>query len=113
MAAVSYSLFLSPVRVSSFQRLALFQLGHHVDAQLVAAAEEVGGQEGVDDGLGHHGADHARAHGDDVGVVVLAGQAGADGLGADRAADAIDLVGGDGDAQARAADQHALVEFAG
>ena len=52
----------------------------------VAAAAERRGEEGLDAGLGHLDADQPRAHGDDVGVVMLAGEAGRERLGDQRAA---------------------------
>ena len=53
------------------------------------------------------------AHGQHVGVVVPAGELGGQGVAAQGAADALDLVGGDGDADAGGADDDALLTLAG
>ena len=52
------------------------RVGQFFDAAGVAAAGEIGGEEGVDAGLGHVAAGQPRAHRDDIGVVVLAGERG-------------------------------------
>ena len=44
------------------------------DPALVAAAAERCGEEGLDARFGHLDPDQARPHGDDVGVIVLAGE---------------------------------------
>ena len=49
-------------------------IGELVDAALVAAAGERGGEEGVDAGLGHLDADQPRAQREDIGVIMLAGE---------------------------------------
>ena len=49
-------------------------MGKLVDAPLVAAAFEVGAEEGADAPLGHFDADQARAERDGVGVIVPAGE---------------------------------------
>ena len=54
----------------------LQELGELVDAALVAPAGEFGAEEGLDAGLGHVAADQPGAEGQDVGVIMLAGQRG-------------------------------------
>ena len=49
-------------------------MGELLDPARVAVAAEGGGEEGLDAGLGHLDADQARAQGDDVGVIMLAGE---------------------------------------
>ena len=70
-------------------------------------------QEGVDDLKRETGSRDARAHREDVGVVVQPCRLGGKAVAAERRADAAELVGGDGNADARAADQNALFAFAG
>ena len=52
----------------------LQEVGELVDAALVAAAGEVGVEEGGDAGLGHVAADQPRAEREHVGVIMLAGE---------------------------------------
>ena len=78
----------------------------------MAAALKVRGQEGVHDLERKPRAEHARAHSEDVRVVVAAGHLGRVAVPAQGGADALDLVGGDGDADARAADEDAALAFA-
>ena len=78
-------------------------MGELVDAALVAAADEIGVEEGRDAGLGHFDADQARAKRDGVGVVMLAGERCRQRLGDLRAAAGRVAVGGDRDADPRAA----------
>ena len=70
-------------------------------------------QEGVDDLKRETGSRDARAHREDVGVVVQPCRLGGKAVAAERRADAAELVGGDGNADARATDQNALFAFAG
>ena len=79
----------------------------------MAAALILGVHPLVHDHLGHLHADDAGTEGDDVGVVVLLAQAGRIGLAAHAGTHALDLVGGQADAHAGAADQHTAVHFAG
>ena len=79
----------------------------------MAAALELGVQEGVHDILGQVFAHDAGAHGQHVGVVVPPGEGGGQGVAAQGAADAPDLVGGDGDADAGGADDDAPLALAG
>ena len=74
---------------------------------------ERGIQPGVDDLEREHFARDARADCHHVGVVVFAGEAGGHHVGQQRAADAFDLIGGDGHADAGRADDDAAVAFAG
>ena len=57
-------------------------------------------------------AGHARAHREDVGVVVLARSLGREAVAAQRRADALELVGNNGDANAGAADDDTAVTLA-
>ena len=63
--------------------------------------------------LCHHGGGEAGADGQHVGVVVAAGHLRAEGLAAQGAADALDLVGGDGDTDAGGADHDAPLALPG
>ena len=58
------------------------------------------------------GADHAGAHRKDVGVVVLARGLGGEAIAAQSGADALELVGNNGDTDARAADDDAALALA-
>ena len=78
-------------------------VGELIDAPLVAAAEEVAGEESGDAGLRHVGADQAGAEGDGIGVIVLAGERCRKRLGDLGAAAGRIAVDGDGDADARPA----------
>ena len=60
----------------------------------MAAAQEIRGQEHVDDVASQHRGQDPRPQGQDVGVVVLAGQAGRVLVVAQRGPDPMDLVGG-------------------
>ena len=89
-------------------------LGDFVDAALVAPA----GVRGVEKGLDHFecggGCDDAGAEGEDVGVVVFAGELGGEDVVGQGRADARDFVGGDGNADAGAAyDDSQIVLFRG
>ena len=81
------------------------------DAARLAAARKVRGQEGVHDLEREARAEHACTHGEDVRVVVAAGHLCRVAVPAQGGADALDLVGGDGDADARAADEDAALAF--
>ena len=76
-----------------------------VNAALVAAAEVGGGQKGLYHFYGSFGGDDAAAEGEDVSVVVFAGEAGGDCIVGEGGADAGDFVGGDGNADAGATDR--------
>lgn len=91
----------------------LFQRRDFVDAALVAAALEVGGQEDIHQLKGHHGGRDGGAQGHHIGVVVLPGQARAHVVVEQGAADALHFVGGDGDADARGAADDAGFTFPG
>ena len=73
---------------------------------------EVGGEPGVEDGRNLGGVEDGGAEGEDVGVVVLAGHAGHEGVEDLGGADVGELVGGDGHAGAGGADEDAAVEGA-
>src|SRR5688500_11225953 len=88
-------------------------MGELVDSALVAAAGERRGEEGVQAGLGHFDADQPAAQRDDVGVVMLAGQAGRERLGDQSAAAGGMTVGGDRNAYPRAAQSDSAVGAAG
>ena len=77
----------------------------------MAAAFKVCGQEGVHDLECEARAEHACTHGEDIRVVVAAGHLGGVAVPAQGGTDALDLVGGDGDADARAADEDAALAF--
>ena len=98
--------------VDDFEVTGLVDLLEHVHAALVTTALELGVEPLVDDHLGELGAHDARAEGEDVRVVVHAGELGAKGLGAHDGAHALDLVGGQADPHARAADEDAQVDVA-
>ncbi len=76
----------------------------------VAAAFEGGGEEGVHDLEGGGEIHHALAEGEDVGIVVEAGEAGGFEVPAEAAADAADAIGGDCFAIAGAAEDDAALE---
>ena len=84
-----------------------------VDAALVAAAGEIGAEEGGDAGLGHVAADQPRAQRKHVGVVMLAGERGRQRLVDPRAAACGVAVDGDRNADARAAHGDAALGLAG
>ncbi len=81
-----------------------FELGDFVEAALVAASGEGCVEESLNHFEGGGGGDDAGAEGEDVGVVVLAGQLGGDDVVGQGGADAGDFVGGDGNTNARATD---------
>ena len=83
------------------------------DAARVAAALKLGVQERLDDALGQIRTRDARPEGEHVRVVVAAGHLGGQAVAAEGAADALDLVRGDGDADAGRADDDAAVTLAG
>ena len=83
-----------------------------IDAALMTAAVELLGEEGVHQTHGLLGADHAGADGEHVGVVVVAGELHGVFLGGVHTADALHAVGGQGDAEAGAADEYAALRFA-
>lgn len=70
----------------------------------MAAAGEGRVEEGLDHFEGGGGGDDAGAKGEDVGVVMFAGELGGEDIVGQRSADAGDFVGGDGNPDARAAD---------
>ena len=84
-----------------------------VHPPLVAAALKRGVEEGLHNAVGHIVPNQSAAHGQHVGVVVPPGHLGGEGLAAQGAADALHLVGGDGDADARGADNDTPVARAG
>ena len=84
-----------------------------IDTALMAAALEIGGQKDVNQFAGKAGADDARAHAQHVGVVMQACVLGREIIGAAGGANTLDLVGGHGDADARAAAQNAERSYAG
>ena len=75
----------------------------------MAAALKRGGEEGLDHGRSQLGAREARADGHHVGVVVLAAELRLERVGAVRAADTLDLVRRDGDADTGRADDDAVL----
>ena len=83
-----------------------------VDAALVAAAGEIGAEEGGDAGAGHVSADQAGAKSERVGVIMLAGEPRRERVVDPRAAAAGIAVGGDGDADAGAANGDAALGLA-
>ena len=85
-----------------------------INAALVAlGVGKLGAEPGVDDLEREHLARDAGANGHHVGVVMFACQAGRHQVAEQRAADSLDLVGGDGDADAGRAGEDAHVTFAG
>src|SRR5215218_1943331 len=83
-----------------------------VDVAGRGAAFELRGQPVVEDLLGRLGGDHPGPHGQDLGVAGLAGPFGRVGVVGGDGPDPGDLVGGDGHAQAGAADQQGAVVLA-
>jgi len=79
-----------------------FHSSDFVEPALVAATEIDGGQEGLHHFHGSFGGDDASAEGEDVGVVVFAGEAGGHHIVGQGGANAGDFVGGDGNADAGA-----------
>lgn len=92
-----------------FHFFVVFDLGDFVDALLVAATGVGGGQEGLHhfDGLG--AGDDAAAKGQHVGVIVFAGEAGGEHVMGEASTDSGDFIGGDGNANAAAADDDAEI----
>src|SRR3954471_22082171 len=80
---------------------------------LMASAAEGRGEEGLDTGLGHLDPDQPRAHRDDVGIVMLAGEAGGERLGDQSRAAGGMAVGRDRDADPRTAQSNAEFGAAG
>ena len=78
----------------------------------MAAALKLRGQEYLHHPLSHVFAGEAGADGHDVGVVVAAGHLRLQAVGAVGAADALDLIGGNGNADAGGADHDAAVALA-
>ena len=85
-------------------------LVEEVNATLVTTALKLGVEPLVDNHLGELGAHDAGAKGEHVGVVVHAGELGAEGLGAYDGANTFDLVGSQADADAGTADQDTQVD---
>ena len=75
----------------------------------MAAALKLGVQKHIHNALGHIGANDASAHREHIGVVMLAAQLGGEGVTAQGTADAVDLVGRNGDADAGGADDDAVL----
>ena len=73
----------------------------------MATALKLGVEPLVDNHLGELGAHDAGTKGEHVGVIVHARELGAEGLGAYDGANALDLIGGQADADAGTADQDA------
>lgn len=96
--------------VDDLKAASLVDLVEEVDATLVTASLKLGVEPLVDDHLGELGTHDAGTKGKHIGVVVHAGELGAEGLGAHDGAHALDLVGGQADADASAADQDAQVD---
>lgn len=86
----------------------LFNFHHQANPALVAAAFKFSGQENIHNPLGQHGPGDARPQGQHIGVVVPAGELGGEHVTAQGAADAVHLVGRDGDADSGSADNDAL-----
>ena len=78
----------------------------------MTAARKLGFQPDLHDHAGQLAANHARAQGEHIRVVVLAAHLRGEAVGADHAADALHLVGRQGDADARAAAQDAALALA-
>ena len=87
----------------------LIQLHYLLNAAGVAAAAEIGGEEGVEDALVLLERHKAPGKGDDVRIVVLAAQGGELGVDDVGGTHAGHLVGGHGHADARSAYEHAAV----
>src|SRR6267154_2559067 len=87
----------------------LIECGDFVEAALVAAAEVGGGEESLDHFDRGFRGDDAAAEGEDVGVIVFAGEAGGCHVMGEGGANAGNFVGGDGDADARAANGDAEI----
>ena len=95
--------------ISGFSQLAL----DLVDPALVPSAFEFRGQPDVHDFQCQSGSDNPSAEGQHIGVVVGAAHLCGEGVGDHRAANAFDFIGSQGDADAGAASEDALVGFAG
>ena len=85
----------------------MIDLVEEVNATLVTTTLKLGVEPLVDDHLGELGAHDAGAKSEHVGIVVHAGELGAEGLGAHDGAYALDLVGSQADTDAGATDQDA------
>ena len=83
-----------------------------VDAALVAPAGEFGAEESRHAMLGHIGPDQAGAKGEHIGVVMLTGKPGGEGVVDPGAAATWIAVDGDGDADSRAAHRNPALGFA-
>src|SRR5699024_6512916 len=81
------------------------------DELWIGLAAEGGAEKRVDDALRHVRTNHERPERDDLRTVVLPRVPGGERFGAHGGADAADLVRGDGDADPRAADQHAALHI--
>ena len=79
----------------------------------MAAAFKLGVQKDLYDTLGQFGADDPGTHGQHIGVIVAAGHLSGQGIAAQGTANTLDLVGGDGNADAGGADDDAPVTLAG
>ena len=88
----------------------MVDLVEEIDATLVATTLELGVEPLVDNHLGEFRSHDAGAKGKHVGVVVHAGELGAEGLGAHDGAYALDLVGGQADTDAGTADQDTQID---
>ena len=88
-------------------------VGNQAHPAGVAAALKLGGEEGVHNPLGQIVPDDPGAQRQHIGVVVAAAQLGGQGLAAQGAADALYLVGRDGDADAGGTDDNAFFALAG
>src|SRR6267142_6459389 len=88
-----------------------FDLVDFVEAAPVAASGEGCIEESLNHFEGGGRGDDAGAEGEDVGVVVFAGELGGDDIVGQGAADAGDFVGGDGNPNARAADSDTEISF--
>ena len=90
----------------------LFDPGDLIDPPLMPfTMREFGFQEGIDDIVGQFVGNDPGAETDDVGVVVLSGEAGGSSFRAAAGSDALMLVAGNRDAHAGPADGDAQVNF--
>ena len=88
-----------------------FELGDFVEAALVAAASKGCVEESLDHFEGRGGGDDAGAEGQDVGVVVFAGEARGHCVMGEGGANAGHFVGGDGNPDARSAHGDAKISL--
>ena len=98
--------------VDDLEAARVIDLVEEVNATLVTTALKLSVEPLVDDHLGELGAHDAGAKGEHVGVVVHAGELGAEGLGAHNGAYALDLVGSQTNPDAGATDEDAQVDVA-